>query len=248
MLCTYFFMGYVCFIIARYMVLKVFRVSHCKNSTDDDVNLDSKTESKSEAEIELNEDNDDTEELDNNNLITVKPDHNYKGELSLSTLNLPKGSSVYNLHDDKDTILNVFKSKSGIYLLHNNVNGKCYIGSGVDLRRRLGSYYSPSRLIDGRHISNSLLKYGHSSFSLVVLVILGNTGTVVKTDIINKEQMFIDLYKPTLNINPRAGSSLGFKHSSKSKELISQSRKGKPLSEATKKRLSLLLSGELNPF
>lgn len=60
--------------------------------------------------------------------------------------------------------------------------------------------------------------------------------------------MFIDLYKPVLTINPTAGSTLGFKHSNEYKKLISQSRKGKPLSEATKKRLSLLFSGKLNPF
>jgi hypothetical protein len=51
-----------------------------------------------------------------------------------------------------------------------------------------------------------------------------------------------------LNINPRAGSSLGFKHPEESKKLIAEFRKGKPLSEETKSRLSVLLSGELNPF
>ena len=51
-----------------------------------------------------------------------------------------------------------------------------------------------------------------------------------------------------MNINPRAGSSLGFKHPEESKKLIAEFRKGKPLSEETKSRLSVLLSGELNPF
>jgi hypothetical protein len=41
---------------------------------------------------------------------------------------------------------------------------------------------------------------------------------------------------------------MGFKHSEESKRLISEFRKGKPLSEDTKKRLSALFSGELNPF
>jgi hypothetical protein len=56
------------------------------------------------------------------------------------------------------------------------------------------------------------------------------------------------LYKPILNINPLPGSSLGFKHSEESKKLISYFRKGKPLSEEIKSRLSTLLFGELNPF
>lgn len=44
------------------------------------------------------------------------------------------------------------------------------------------------------------------------------------------------------------GSSRGFNHSEESKRLISEFRKDKPLSENTKKRLSVLFSGELNPF
>lgn len=149
---------------------------------------------------------------------------------------------------DKDLILSSHKSVSGVYLLHNLVNGKQYIGSAHDMRTRLATYYFPSRLTDSRYISNSLLKYGHDGFSLAILEIMGDKGTQSKADILRREQFYIDLYKPTLNLNPRAGSSLGFKHSEESKILIAQSRKGKPLSEHTKARLCALLSGELNPF
>jgi group I intron endonuclease len=123
-----------------------------------------------------------------------------------------------------------------------------YVGSAYELRNRLGTYFFPSRLLDNRHISNSILKYGHSSFSLVILLDLGTTGTVSNTDILHYEQMQMSLYKPSLNINPVAGSTLGFKHSEESKKLMSEFRKGKPMSEATKKKLSLAFSGKLNPF
>ena len=73
---------------------------------------------------------------------------------------------------DKNILLKEYKNKSGIYLIHNNINGKKYIGSGMDLSKRLATYYFPSRLCDGRYISNSLLKYGHNSFSVVILCIL----------------------------------------------------------------------------
>lgn len=52
----------------------------------------------------------------------------------------------------------------------------------------------------------------------------------------------MDIFKPKLNLNPIAGSSLNFKHTEESKKLMSEFRKGKPLSEKTKKRLSVLFS------
>lgn len=118
----------------------------------------------------------------------------------------------------------------------------------MGLGKRLSTYYFPSRLADSRYISHSLLKYGHGSFSVVILHVLGNTGSCKKLDLINKEQEFINIYKPVLNLNPIAGSSMGFKHPEESKKIMSEFRKGKPLSENTKKKLSDLFSGELNPF
>lgn len=187
--------------------------------------------------------------IKNKNLITVNPKQIFiqKYLLNSTMLKSTQVSNIYNLYLDK-VFLKEFKNKSGIYLIHNNVNGKQYIGSAMDLSKRLATYYFPSRLSDNRYISKSILKYGHSNFSVVILDILGTTGLHTKTDILNKEQYHIDLYKPLLNLNPTAGSSLGFKHSEESKKLISEFRKGKPLSDSTKKRLSILFSGELNPF
>lgn len=188
--------------------------------------------------------------VNNQNLITVKPKHKFNQPCKLDSANLKATpvSPIYNLLKDRETILKEFKNKSGIYLLHNNVNGKQYVGSGMDLGKRLATYYFPSRLSDSRYISNSILKYGHDNFSVVILYVLGDTVTSTKTNVILKEQEYIHLYKPVLNLNPVAGSSVGFKHSEESKRLISEFRKGKPLSEKTKKRLSTLFSGELNPF
>jgi len=107
----------------------------------------------------------------------------------------------------------------------------------MDLSKILATYCFPSRLCDGRYISNSLLKYGQGSFSVVILCILSNTSTSIKKDIINKEQQYINLYKPVYNLNPIAGSSMGFKHTEEYKQFISEFRKGKPLSDETKKNL-----------
>lgn len=149
--------------------------------------------------------------------------------------------------DDKFLILSEFDKKSGIYLLHNLVNGKQYVGSTIDFKRRLYSYYSPSKLIDGRYISNSILKYGHNYFAVLILELV-ESNDHTKTNLLNREQYYIDLLKPILNLNPIAGSSLGFKHSDETKALLTSLRTGKSLSEKTKQLLSELFSGELNPF
>lgn len=83
----------------------------------------------------------------------------------------------------------------------------------MDLGKRLATYYFPFRLANSRYISNSILKYGHDNFSVVILYVLGNTGTFTNKDIIREEQQYINLYKPILNLNPMAGPSIGFKHS-----------------------------------
>lgn len=103
-------------------------------------------------------------------------------------------------------------------------------------------------MIDKRYISNSILKYGHNNFVIVILEILGKSELQSKSEIISKQQYYIDLYMPIINLNPVAGSSLGFKHSEKSKKLIAEFKKDKPLSELTKLKLSKLFSGKLNPF
>jgi group I intron endonuclease len=152
----------------------------------------------------------------------------------------------YNALLSKYDIIKYYKNVSGIYLLHNLINGKQYIGSGYDLSMRLSSYY-PSKLLYKRHISNSI-KYGHNNFSIVIIEILGPKDSIVKVNLLKREQYYIDLYKPVLNINIKAGSTLGFKHTDETKKLISEFRKGKILSQESKQRLSILFSGELNPF
>ena len=196
----------------------------------------------------LNEDYFIQKSVNNNNLITIEHKLNEKYLLNLSDLNYSTVSPIYNFFNDRNTLLKEYRNKSGIYLIHNNINGKNYIGSGMDLGKRLATYYFPSRLWDERYISNSILKYGHGSFSVVILHILSNTSTSVKKCVIGKEQEYINLHKPVYNLNPIVGSSMGFKHSEESKRLITEFRKGKPLSSKTKNRLIELFSGELNPF
>lgn len=182
-------------------------------------------------------------------MINIKMDQDLKqlSPITVDSLFFCPIKIYNNMLDDKSLIVSEFNKKSGIYLLHNLVNGKQYVGSSIDLKRRLYSYYSPSKLIDNRHISNSILKYGHNNFAVLILELVEQSDHI-KTDLLNKEQYYIDLLKPVLNLNPTAGSSLGYKHSKETKALLASLRTGKSLSEETKQLLSELFSGELNPF
>lgn len=223
------------------------KISDCYEDSDESSNQSNNSNLYSNPEAEQNpnygseQDPDDDfvqKIVNNNNLITVKSKHKFsqKCKLDLANLKYTPVSPIYNLFKDREIILKEYKNKSGIYLIYNNVNGKQYVGSGMDLVKRLATYYFPSRLADNRYISNSILKYGHGNFSVIILYVLGNTGSCTKRDILSKEQQYINLYKPILNLNPTAGSSMGFKHSEESKILISEFRKGKLLSEFTKKK------------
>lgn len=99
-------------------------------------------------------------------------------------LKITSVSPIYNILEDRETILKEYKNIGGIYLIHNNTSGKQYVGSGMDLWKILAIYYFPSRLADSRYISNFILKYGQDNLSVVILYVLGNTGTFTNKYII----------------------------------------------------------------
>ena len=64
------------------------------------------------------------------------------------------------------------KSEKGIYQLINLVNGKTYIGSSLNLKRRLKEYLNPLYITRNLHKGNSailkaLLKYGFYRMSSI---------------------------------------------------------------------------------
>ena len=133
------------------------------------------------------------------------------------------------------------KSKSGVYRFVNLTNGKSYIGSSVNLRKRFNHYYSGSSLLTRKTtsvISNALLKYGYSNFSLEILEYCDSSETIVR------EQHYLDLLKPEYNILSKAGSSLGHKHS---EEALAKLRAiALKSSEKTKARISKSMIGNQN--
>jgi group I intron endonuclease len=58
------------------------------------------------------------------------------------------------------------RDQSGVYRWVNNLNGKTYVGSGVNLAKRLSSYYNKNELSrNPRPILDALLKYGYNNFT-----------------------------------------------------------------------------------
>ncbi len=117
------------------------------------------------------------------------------------------------------------RKRTVIYQWMNLINGKIYVGSAWNGSVRLLSYWTPSVLKRNFPIYNSLSKYGHNNFILVILEDLGHTGSV-ESDVpyslrnkymLEREQFYIDILfskynTHKLNNSPSAGTTLGFKH------------------------------------
>lgn len=115
--------------------------------------------------------------------------------------------TYHNADTDKKNIYLDNRGKSGIYMWVNNINGKRYVGSSVDLKRRFSSYYSVAFLTrqNEMQIHRALLKYGYSAFTLHILELCE------KPELESREQHYLDLYKPEYNTLKLARSSFGFK-------------------------------------
>jgi group I intron endonuclease len=108
------------------------------------------------------------------------------------------------------------------------VNGKSYVGSSKCLAGRFSNYYSLAYIKKREHSSiiySAILKHGHKNFSLDIL------EYCEPSQLIEREQFYLDLLKPEYNILKVAGSTLGFKHS-----------------EATKIRMSIINTGANHPL
>ncbi len=148
-----------------------------------------------------------------------EPNQKPKQDLKNKTPILP--STYIKLYNDaqesKLDIIKTFKNKTIIYMWFNKITGKVYIGSAVDGAKRMSTYYQASILSKNSLIYNNILKYGHHNFSVIILEVCGERGTVPKDIYIEREQFFIDWALKSygldvLNILHVAGSSLDYRH------------------------------------
>jgi hypothetical protein len=130
---------------------------------------------------------------------------------------------VYNNADLlKPAILSENKGKSGIYCWKNLINGKRYVGSSTDLKRRLQQYFNINYLNKNTtmRICKALLKYGYSNFCLEILEYCD------RTVLLTREKYYFGLLKPEYNLCEEPGSTLGKTHSKETKIKMSAARKG----------------------
>ena len=150
------------------------------------------------------------------------------------------------LKNDRVKILKDEKYKSGVYCLVNNINGNIYIGSSINLANRMTSYLNNNFLISKQNINmpivKALLKYDQSNFSVLIL------EYVNPINLTNRETDYITSLMPYYNVLKQGYSSLGYKHTQETKQLLSELAKNRIHSDKTKNLIAKALIGENNPF
>lgn len=119
------------------------------------------------------------------------------------------------------------KFRSGIYIIQNVYDvvptSKFYIGSANNLYARFMNHKKD--LSKNQHTNSKLQnfynKYGEDSLQMNVLEYCR------PEDLIKREQFYIDTLKPFFNIVPKAGNSLGYRHTKENKEKMSRLKKGR---------------------
>jgi group I intron endonuclease len=137
-------------------------------------------------------------------------------------------------------------NKSGVYCLINLINGNFYIGSSINLSLRMSNYLNTTFLKQKKNnnmpIIKSLLKYGQDNFALIIVEYVN----ILKLN--GVETKYITKLLPYYNVLKQGYSSLGYKHTEDTKQLLKELAKNRVHSDKTKSLISRSLIGENNPF
>lgn len=137
---------------------------------------------------------------------------------------------------------------SGIYYIKNIINNKLYIGQSVDVYARLSRHKTDLRGgRDSRHLQKSYDKYGEDNFEFVLLM------ECAEEDLDFWEKYYIkkwDTQNENYGYNLDGGGSKSRLMSEETKALMSKAKKGRVVSEETRRKLSAShpdFSGKNNP-
>jgi group I intron endonuclease len=137
----------------------------------------------------------------------------------------------------------------GIYKIACAANEKIYIGSALDLQRRRADHLRDLR--KNRHVNSYLQrafnKYGQEAFTFEVLELV-----LLPEMLTAREQCWLDKLKPFgkrgFNILIKAGSALGYRHTSEAIARISKANTGRERSTETLERQSASHRGKPSTF
>jgi group I intron endonuclease len=129
---------------------------------------------------------------------------------------------------------------TAIYAIVNNVTYDMYVGSAVAVNRRWNAHRS--LLAKQSHYNSRLQraydKYGSEAFGWEIVQFVDD-----KTQLIDREQFWIDFFKPKYNARPIANSPLGTKASAETRAKMSASAKKRGFTEEHKRNISLAKKG-----
>jgi group I intron endonuclease len=138
-------------------------------------------------------------------------------------------------------ISNDLRNLSGVYTIRCSECKRIYIGSAVNLKRRFTVHLKA--LLNNRHHCSKLQKafneFGKECFTFSLLEICE------KTDVLKREQFWIDSTKELFNSSRSAYSLLGYKHTEESKSKISKANVGIKKTEAHRRKISEFRTGSV---
>lgn len=133
---------------------------------------------------------------------------------------------------------------TAIYAIVNNVTRDMYVGSAVAVNRRWAAHMCNLRKGKHhcKHLQNAFGKYGADAFHWEIIQFVEE-----KTDLIAREQFWIDFFKPAYNKRKIANSCLGVKRSAQARENMRQAQLGRKQSPETIAKRSAALKGKARP-
>lgn len=126
----------------------------------------------------------------------------------------------------------------GIYRILNLVNNKQYIGSSKNIKIRIRTHFYKLRKNshESAKLQNAVNKYGLDNFKFETV------EECLPDQCLEREQWYLDNWRPEYNIRSLASSNLGFKHSLETKLKIKLGHLGKKkpaLTEQHKRQISI---------
>lgn len=151
-----------------------------------------------------------------------------------------------NFKNDRLQLLKDHKKIAGVYCLVNLINGHTYIGSSINIACRMRNYLNNAFLNNKKNsnmpIVKALLKYEQSNFAVLIVEYSGINELIIR------ETHWISKLLPYYNVLKQGYSSVGYKHTEATKEMLSELAKNRTHSDQTKALISIALTGDNNPF